>query len=71
MHGTAWWPSCAYSKQDALPAVSMYDDFSLAFPPQFFTSAKVVRCLQSNWLLLNQQETSGFLVASPIQGMHR
>ena len=33
MHGVAWQPSCVYSKQDALPATSIYHSFSLAFEP--------------------------------------
>ena len=43
----------------------MYDDFSLAVPARFFTSAKVAMCLQSNSFPGNQQEISGFLVALP------
>jgi len=70
IHGTAWQPSCAYSKQDILPAVSIYDDFSLSFLSWFFTSANEARCLQSNLLSgVSQQDRSGFLIAlAPFKG---
>lgn len=72
MHEAEWRPSWAYSKQDTLPAASMYDDRSLAVPLRFLTSQKVTTFLQfRSWLPGKKHEMSGFLtVPAPFRGVN-